>query len=164
MGYILVVRLVDMQRRVIRDRTGITHRFEAAAYHNTRCGQALGRRGKGLPVGIVDCMTCLVGPSHLTYIDLLDGVEVVAYVQLLDYFMDKVGMPRPIIFTRGVSKNVVTFDGLPVGVKVYGYSYEDEDGRDLVRNTRAFPGGIILREGDTITIKVGAAVSCLTNA
>lgn len=157
--------------RVIRDRVGVTHAFEAASWHNTRCGQRVyviangttclwlgGAEGAGLGEGIVDCMACLAGPSHLTMYDLRDGKEVRAWVRL-DGADGPVGSAQPITFTDGTNVDEVTFDDLPIGVPVYGYSYLDEDGRDLHHHVVAWPGAGIVRrsENDTVMISAGGA-------
>jgi hypothetical protein len=156
--------------RVICDRVGVTHTFEAASWHNTRCGQLVyvlvggimylylgGVEGAGLGEGIVDCMACLAGPSHLTMYDLRDGKEVRAWVRL-DGADGPVGSAKPITFTKGYNVGEVTFDDLPIGVPVFGYSYLDEDGRDLRHHIVAFPGGITrMSKDDTVIISIGEA-------
>jgi len=155
---------------IVRDASGIIHRFEAAAWHNTRCGERVenhtrgvpwipigGRDGAMLPDGIVDCMACLAGQSHLSVLDLRDGIEVQAWVRL-DSKNGPVGSAQPITFTRGENVNEVTFDDLPVGIPVYGYYYLSDDGRVLHCNGYRWPQGLTRRnENDTITILVGSA-------
>lgn len=155
--------------RSIRDLRGVTHRFEAASWHNTQCGQQVytrllsgveivpigGRDGALLPEGIVDCMACLVGRSHVGMKDLRDGVAVQTWIRL-DGEGGPVGSPQTITFTHGTNDNEVTFYDLPVGVIVYGYSYLDENSRRLHLNV--FPNGISRRsEDDTIMIAIGKA-------
>ncbi len=151
--------------RVLRDpRSGVTHKFEAAARHNTRCGQRVGvpwtpiggRDGATLPEGVVDCMACLAGRSHLSVMDLRDGVEVKAWIRL-DDGARLVGSAKPITFTRGTNIDVVIFDDLPVGVVARGYSYFDEDGRCLY-SVEAFPRGLVRgSEDNTVMIYAGEA-------
>lgn len=160
-----------INRHVVRDLYGVTHVFEAASWHNTRCGLRAptnvtgviwtpigGRDGAQLPNRIVDCIACLVGRSHLSVWDLRNGHEVQAWVRL-DGKNGPVGSAQPITFTRGVNENEVTFDDLPVGITVYGYSYLNEDGCDLYHHVSAFPKGLTRRsEDDTVMISVGGAV------
>lgn len=155
--------------RVVRDLRGVTHAFEAASWHNSRCGQRVethvigvpwtpvgGRDGAVLPEGVVDCMACLSGQSHLNVGDLHNGVEVRVWIQL-DGLDGPVGTPQPITFTRGINIDEVVFD-VPVGVVAYGYVFLDEDGRYLHRRVAAFPGGVLRRcEDDTIMIPAGKA-------
>lgn len=152
--------------KVIRDQAGITHRLEAAFQHNTRCGQLVRTKNAWCPVGgaqsakldegIVDCMACLAGPSHLRIEDLRDGTEVQAWVRL-EGAGGLVGSAQPITFTHGVNVGEVIFVDLPVGVPVQGYAYLDEDGRILLKRVDAFVDLVRRSEGDTVTIPIGMA-------
>lgn len=109
--------------KVICDQVGVTHRFEAASKHNTRCGLLVyrehdwgpilgGEQGKLLREGAVDCMTCLVGRSNLNLWDLHEGVEVQAWVRLYDT-NGPIGSAQPITFSHGVNVCEVIFHDLP---------------------------------------------------
>lgn len=158
---------------VIRDcRTGITHRFEAAARHNTRCGQMAfvgdaqgatpigGSQVGSLSQGTIDCMACMAGKSHLRMIDLHLGVEIRVRVQFYDRRGAPVGSAKPITFTRGHNIDEVQLDDFPIGIGVHSYGYLNDDG-DLISSNKIgvrFSDVFRRSEGDRIVIQIGQAV------
>lgn len=139
--------------RTIVDALGIRHRLERGADRNARCGQLVqGRVERG---GDVDCMACVGGPSLLSLLDLRNGVEIVAWVQLIDESGSWAGDSVPVTFANGENVHGFAFTGLMPGTKIVGHRYHDEDGRTIWINRWKSP--LVVLEGYEIGVEAGQA-------
>lgn len=139
--------------RTIVDVLGIRHKLERGASRNTRCGRLVARDVER--DGDVDCMACVGGPTLLSLLDLRDGVEVMAWVQLYDDQGSRASDSVQVTFTNGENVYAISFAGVAPGTTLVGHRYHDEDGRTIWINRWKSP--LVAGEGLEIGVEAGRA-------
>lgn len=135
-----------MTRRVIKDLEDVTHRFEGGTFHNTRCGRTAWTRVAGLEMrvlnkdahvlgeGVVDCMSCLVGPTRLERSDLATSPEIEVLIVLLDEHGGRMCEPRLVLLKWGHCQETLVYDDTPIGARIGSVAYLTEDGDEISRS------------------------------
>lgn len=156
---------------MIKDLRGITHRFEGGLYHNTRCGRREWSRigGRGLQIratdchmlydGVVDCMTCLVGPTRLTAHDLVLSPEIEILVRLVGVDGSFVSGEREVTLRQGACKEAIVYDDTPIGVVIAAVAYLTYDGDELHRNGISLHNFKRHHEEDTLHLTLNLTLS-----
>lgn len=132
----------------------VTHEYERGWQHNTRCGLQLEGHMVLDGSGVIDCVECIGGSSHISAVDLLHGTEV--QIDLAPYDANgRVLAARPATMTLGSNQNDLVWNDLPNGVVVCGFVYLRKDGTEL-RSRSIEP--IRVTAGNTLHIERGNLV------
>lgn len=104
----------------------VTHEFERGWGHNTRCGLQL-EGHMVLEGGVVDCVECIGGSSHISDVDLVRGVEVEIDLAPFDE-NGRLLTRRPATLSYGVNQQDLVWNDIPEGTLVCGFAYLRKDG------------------------------------